>query len=257
MWNLVAAETREGQVFERLLTQARRAVEGARRPRLRRARRRDLRGPAPRPADRGGPLRRPAGGQGKARPGRRRRGRREAEGGAEGAGPADGDDERDRRRGDPPADGGGGGAQAAAALHPLVLPRGVPAARRPDREARAGPLRDHARARRDPQPRQDARRRHPVVPRYTRVTFEKALVAPRGQAQAQLLAPGHPLLDATVDLVLERYRPLLKQGAILVADADEPRSRARSSTSSTRSRTRASSPTGSARSSRSVCSSSS
>ena len=61
----------------------------------------------------------------------------------------------------------------------------------------------------------------PVVPRYTRVTFEKALVAPRGQAQAQLLAPGHPLLDATVDLVLERYRPLLKQGAILVADADE------------------------------------
>ncbi len=61
----------------------------------------------------------------------------------------------------------------------------------------------------------------PVVPRYTRVTFEKALVAPHGQPQAQLLAPGHPLLDATVDLVLERYRPLLKQGAILVADADE------------------------------------
>jgi len=61
----------------------------------------------------------------------------------------------------------------------------------------------------------------PVVPRYTRVTFEKALVAPRGQAQAQLLAPGHPLLDATVDMVLERHRPLLKQGAILIADADE------------------------------------
>ncbi len=61
----------------------------------------------------------------------------------------------------------------------------------------------------------------PVVPRYTRVTFEKALVSPPGQAQAQLLAPGHPLLDATVDLVLERYRPLLRQGAILVADADE------------------------------------
>jgi SNF2 family DNA or RNA helicase len=61
----------------------------------------------------------------------------------------------------------------------------------------------------------------PVVPRYTRVTFEKALVAPTGQPQAQLLAPGHPLLDATVDMVLERYRPLLKQGAVLVADADE------------------------------------
>jgi SNF2 family DNA or RNA helicase len=61
----------------------------------------------------------------------------------------------------------------------------------------------------------------PVVARYARVTFEKALLSPRGEAQAQLLAPGHPLLDATVDLVLERYRPLLKQGAVLVADADE------------------------------------
>jgi SNF2 family DNA or RNA helicase len=61
----------------------------------------------------------------------------------------------------------------------------------------------------------------PVVPRYARVTFERELVAPHGLAQAQLLAPGHPLLDATVDLVLERYRPLLKQGAILVAEADE------------------------------------
>jgi SNF2 family DNA or RNA helicase len=61
----------------------------------------------------------------------------------------------------------------------------------------------------------------PVVPRYTRVTFEKALMSPSGETHAQLLAPGHPLLDATVDLVLERYRPLLKQGAMLVADADE------------------------------------
>jgi SNF2 family DNA or RNA helicase len=61
----------------------------------------------------------------------------------------------------------------------------------------------------------------PIVPRYTRVTFEKALMSLRGETQAQLLAPGHPLLDATVDMVLERYRPLLKQGAMLVADADE------------------------------------
>lgn len=61
----------------------------------------------------------------------------------------------------------------------------------------------------------------PVVDRYTRVTFEKELVAPAGQPQAQLLAPGHSLLDATVDLILERYRPLLKQGTVLAADADE------------------------------------
>ncbi len=61
----------------------------------------------------------------------------------------------------------------------------------------------------------------PIVARYTRVTFEKALMAPHGEPQAELLAPGHPLLDATVDMVLERYRPLLKRGAMLVADADE------------------------------------
>jgi hypothetical protein len=33
--------------------------------------------------------------------------------------------------------------------------------------------------------------------------------------------PGHPLLDATMDLVLERYRDLLKRGALLVDDADD------------------------------------
>lgn len=66
----------------------------------------------------------------------------------------------------------------------------------------------------------------PVVDRYARVTFEKELVGPAGQPQAQLLAPGHPLLDAAVDIVLERYRPLLKQGTILVEetnDGEDPR----------------------------------
>jgi hypothetical protein len=35
-----------------------------------------------------------------------------------------------------------------------------------------------------------------------------------------LLAPGHPLLDAVVDVILERFQPLLKQGAILVDETD-------------------------------------
>ncbi|MEZ5098671.1 MAG: helicase-related protein [Thermoleophilia bacterium] len=61
----------------------------------------------------------------------------------------------------------------------------------------------------------------PVVDKYARVTFEKAQVAPIGQPRAQLLAPGHPLLDAVVDMTLERYRTLLKSGTILVADADD------------------------------------
>ena len=81
MWNLVAHETREGQVFERLLEKLAEQSQGARRTGLRRARRRDLRGHlAPRPPDRGRPLRRPARGAGAARPGRRRRRRREAQG---------------------------------------------------------------------------------------------------------------------------------------------------------------------------------
>ena len=59
----------------------------------------------------------------------------------------------------------------------------------------------------------------PVLDRYARVTFEKTLVF--GQPQAELLAPGHPLLDAVVDVILERFQPLLGQGSILVDEADE------------------------------------
>lgn len=59
----------------------------------------------------------------------------------------------------------------------------------------------------------------PVLDRYARVTFEKHLVA--GQPQAELLAPGHPLLEAAVDVVLERFQPLLGQGGILIDEADD------------------------------------
>ncbi|MBS0184605.1 MAG: DUF3883 domain-containing protein [Nitrospira sp.] len=56
----------------------------------------------------------------------------------------------------------------------------------------------------------------PVLPRYERIAFEKALVSPPGQAMAAFVCPGHPLLDATIDLTLERNRDLLKRGTILV-----------------------------------------
>ncbi len=59
----------------------------------------------------------------------------------------------------------------------------------------------------------------PVLDRYARVTFEKSLIA--GQPQAELMAPGHPLLDAVVDLILERFQPLLEQGGVLVDETDE------------------------------------
>jgi hypothetical protein len=67
-------------------------------------------------------------------------------------------------------------------------------------------------------------RSDPVLDRYARITFEKKLVA--GQPQAELVSPGHPLLEAIVDVVLERFQPLLVQGGVLVDEADtgtEPR----------------------------------
>jgi len=60
----------------------------------------------------------------------------------------------------------------------------------------------------------------PIMPRYERITFEKPLVAPPGQPPAAFICPGHPLLDATLDLILERHRDLLRRGAVLVDEAD-------------------------------------
>src|SRR5271166_3270835 len=66
----------------------------------------------------------------------------------------------------------------------------------------------------------------PVLPRYERIAFEKSLVAIQGQSLAAFVCPGHPLLDATIDLTLERHRDLLRRGAVLVDERDpgtEPR----------------------------------
>ncbi|GGM39984.1 helicase-related protein [Dactylosporangium sucinum] len=66
----------------------------------------------------------------------------------------------------------------------------------------------------------------PVLRRYERVCFEREQVRAPGKPKAELIAPGHPLLDAVVDLIVERYGTLLKQGAVLVDGNDtgeEPR----------------------------------
>ena len=62
--------------------------------------------------------------------------------------------------------------------------------------------------------------REPVLPRYERIAFEKHLVAPPGQPLAAFVCPGHPLLDAVIDLTLERHRDLLKRGTVLVDESD-------------------------------------
>ncbi len=62
--------------------------------------------------------------------------------------------------------------------------------------------------------------RSPVLPRYERATFEKSLVNVRGKPSAEFLVPGHPLVNAVSDLTLERHKNLLTQGAVLVDETD-------------------------------------
>lgn len=66
----------------------------------------------------------------------------------------------------------------------------------------------------------------PVLKSYERVTFFKELTGVDGKAPAALIAPGHPLLDSVIDLALERHRDLLRQGTVLIDPhnrSDEPR----------------------------------
>ena len=60
----------------------------------------------------------------------------------------------------------------------------------------------------------------PVLARYERIAFDKSLVAVEGAPSAAFVCPGHPLLDAVLDLTLERHRDLLKRGAVLVDERD-------------------------------------
>ena len=61
----------------------------------------------------------------------------------------------------------------------------------------------------------------PVLRRYERVSFDRHLMRVPGQPKADLLAPGHPLLDAVVDLTVERHAATLKHGTVLV-DSHDP-----------------------------------
>lgn len=62
--------------------------------------------------------------------------------------------------------------------------------------------------------------REPVLKRYQRITFHKDKVHVQGKPEAAFICPGHPLLNAVIDLILERERSLLKQGAVLIDPQD-------------------------------------
>lgn len=63
--------------------------------------------------------------------------------------------------------------------------------------------------------------RTPVLKKYERICFEKDLVRAQGKPMADLINPGHPLMHATTDLVLSAHRSKLKQGAVLVDPNDD------------------------------------
>ncbi|MGI9032603.1 MAG: helicase-related protein [Acidimicrobiales bacterium] len=59
-----------------------------------------------------------------------------------------------------------------------------------------------------------------VLSRYERVTFDKHRVRVESRPLAELLAPGHDLLEAVLDLTLADVGDLLRRGSTLVAEAD-------------------------------------
>ena len=65
-----------------------------------------------------------------------------------------------------------------------------------------------------------------LLPRYERICFDREQIAVPERPLADLVSPGHPLLDATIGALLARHGSLLQQGSILIdpdAADDEPR----------------------------------
>ncbi|MDR2140976.1 MAG: DUF3883 domain-containing protein [Deltaproteobacteria bacterium] len=60
----------------------------------------------------------------------------------------------------------------------------------------------------------------PITTRYQRVCFDKKDKQAPGLILAELICPGHPLLDAVLHQILEQNKDTLKQGAILVDNSD-------------------------------------
>ena len=63
--------------------------------------------------------------------------------------------------------------------------------------------------------------RTPVLKKYERICFEKQHVRQAGKVMADMIHPMHPLMHATTDLVLQAHRSKLKQGAVLVDPNDD------------------------------------
>ena len=58
----------------------------------------------------------------------------------------------------------------------------------------------------------------PLQKQYERICFEKTYI--NQQPVAAFVSPGHPLLESVISLIREQYEQLMRQGAILVDDND-------------------------------------
>ena len=58
----------------------------------------------------------------------------------------------------------------------------------------------------------------PIQKQYERICFEKSLI--NQQPVAAFICPGHPLLEAVISLIREQYEQIMRQGAILVDETD-------------------------------------
>jgi SNF2 family DNA or RNA helicase len=69
------------------------------------------------------------------------------------------------------------------------------------------------------------RREHdPVLRRYSRICFERQAIQPLdkpGLERAVLMHPGHPLMLTMSDMILEQHTNLLRQGSVFIDPADE------------------------------------
>ena len=68
------------------------------------------------------------------------------------------------------------------------------------------------------------REQEPILKKYDRICFDREAIQPTdapGKARAVLMHPGHPLMLAMTDLILERNANLLRQGTIMIDPTDE------------------------------------
>ena len=59
---------------------------------------------------------------------------------------------------------------------------------------------------------------YPISNKYEAITFEKQFIYVDGKPEAELICPGHPLLSVLIDEILSKNQDLLKKGTVFIDD---------------------------------------